>query len=153
MDPERFNINDLLPHEAPMMLLSELTQVDETTATCQAIVQRNCIFLDDQGELPATVGIEWMAQTVAVHAGYLDLSSGRPISLGYLLGTRQYRSTRSSLHVGEQFNIHIEELFKGNEMASFRCAVSQDTEVIIEAVINTYQPEVTGASAPGDLGV
>ena len=153
MDPERFNINDLLPHEAPMMLLHKLTQVDKTTATCQAIVKRDCIFLDDQGQLPATVGIEWMAQTIAVHAGYLDLSSGRPISLGYLLGTRQYRCTRSTLHVGEQFNIHVEELFKGNGMASFQCTISQDSEVVIEAAINTYQPEITGGSAHGDSRV
>lgn len=153
MDPERFNISDLLPHQAPMMLLHQLTQVDETTATCRAIVQRDCIFLDNRGALPAALGIEWMAQAVAVHAGYLALSSGSPIALGYLLGTRKYRCARSTLDVGEQFDIHVEELFKGNGMASFQCTVSQDSEVIIEATINTYQPEVTGATAQGDSSV
>lgn len=153
MDPDRFNINDLLPHRAPMMLLHRLTQVDEVSATCRAIVERNCIFLDSQDRLPAAVGIEWMAQTVAVHAGYLALSSGKPISLGYLLGTRKYRCTRPTLYVGEQFDIHVEELFKGNGMASFQCTVSQDSDVIIEAAINTYQPEVKGSNARGVSGV
>jgi predicted hotdog family 3-hydroxylacyl-ACP dehydratase len=141
MNPARFRIEELLPHDFPMILLKELVSIDSASVTSSVIVSSDCILLDNKQELPPAVGIEWMAQTVAAHAGYLALANNKQVKIGYLLGTRKYRNYKKTYKSGEQFTITANEVFRGNGMGVFSCSVFQNESVVAEATINTFQPD------------
>jgi predicted hotdog family 3-hydroxylacyl-ACP dehydratase len=97
------------------------------------------MFCSDAG-VPGWVGIEYMAQAVAAHAGYQARLDGESPAIGYLLGTRAYRCSIPAFPVGETLRIHIESLFVEMGLGAFACHIDMG-ETVATAKINVYQPE------------
>ncbi len=65
------DVASLLPHEAPMILIDKLINVTELTVHCQVKIDSAGLFFDkDNHGVPAWLGIEFMAQTIAAWYGY-----------------------------------------------------------------------------------
>ena len=61
---------DLLPHETPLALVDELIEVSELSIHCQVTINENNVFFNHETHtIPAWVGIEFMAQSVAGWSG------------------------------------------------------------------------------------
>ncbi len=101
-------IADLAPHAGPMRLLACVLEHDATSTTCRVEPGRHALFLDDAGAVPALVGLEYMAQCVAVHAG-LEGAGAEP-RVGFLLGTRSLELHRARLHADETFEVSVRHL-------------------------------------------
>jgi predicted hotdog family 3-hydroxylacyl-ACP dehydratase len=80
-------VAELVPHEAPMILVDELVEWSPTHARVRAQVRRGGPFVD-AGQLPGTILLEYMAQAVAVAEGMSGRVSGRG-DIGVLLGVRE----------------------------------------------------------------
>jgi len=141
MDIANITVSELLPHDPPMVLLDRALSYDETTLIAEVEIRPESVLCADGG-VPAWVGIEYMAQAVAAHAGFKARLDGGLPSVGYLLGTRSYRSSLSSFPVGATLRIHIRALFTETGLGAFACRIDMDGEVA-SATINVYQP-------PGD---
>ena len=89
--------------------------------------------------MPAWVGIEYMAQTIAAHAGYEARLRGEPPAIGFLLGTRAYRSELGEFSLGSILTISVEPLVADPKLGAFKCAIAIDG-VVATAVVNIYQP-------------
>ena len=76
----------LVPHQGAMCLLGEVLSWDETAITCRATSHRDPAnpLRSAQG-LPAIMGVEYAAQTVAVHG---SLNSNSQCKKGYLAALR-----------------------------------------------------------------
>jgi len=72
-------------------LLTHLVEVHETGATAATLTRRDDLFAEADG-IPAWVGVEWLAQTVAAWAGFYAAASGKTPARGLLLGARRYRA-------------------------------------------------------------
>ncbi|GAA5215077.1 hypothetical protein ACFSJ3_01415 [Corallincola platygyrae] len=140
MDPFRYPIEVLLPHDHPMILIDGLVGITDSSATAKVTLTEDCLLLDGTGKVSSSIAIEWMAQTIAAHAGYKACEEGRPVQLGFLLGTRRFRSTRGTFNALEQFTVDVEQLYLEDGMAAFSCAVTQNGEPVVNATVNTYQP-------------
>lgn len=81
----------LIPHARGMCLLRTLVAADDRGATAETVTRRDDLFAEAAG-IPAWVGIEWLAQTVAAWAGYQASARGEAPAPGLLLGSRRYRS-------------------------------------------------------------
>jgi predicted hotdog family 3-hydroxylacyl-ACP dehydratase len=90
-------------------------------------------------EVPGWVGIEYMAQAVAAHAGYQARLEGEPPAIGYLLGTRSYNCALRGFPVGSTLRIFIESLFIEMGLGAFEARIDMD-ETVASAKINVYQP-------------
>ena len=53
----------------------------------ELVVPEAGLFVED-GQVPAWVGIEYMAQAIAAWAGCRARAAGKPPQLGFLLGSR-----------------------------------------------------------------
>ena len=80
-------IAELLPHQAPMLLLDRLLDYQGARVLETRIGERHGLLLDERGNLPAWVGLELMAQTIAAWAG-MRPGRGEPVRIGMLLGSR-----------------------------------------------------------------
>jgi predicted hotdog family 3-hydroxylacyl-ACP dehydratase len=133
-------ITQLVPHRAGMLLIDRVVFDDAEQVMVEATVRRDGLFVDEQG-LPAWVGIELMAQTVASWAGLRALEQRRPVDLGFLLGTRRFECTTPSFEVGSRLEIEAkQEMVGDNGLAVFACVIRCKGEVVARALLNAFQP-------------
>lgn len=99
---------DYLPHDAPMLLLEEVVNVTDETATCRVTVSPHSVlapFLDAEGNLPGWFALELMAQTVGVWSGWHRLQRASVHLIRY--GAWRARiSLRGRLPAARQSTVH-----------------------------------------------
>ena len=133
-------ITELVPHRPPMLLIDRLLADDAELIRVEAVIKPDQLFLTEQG-MPAWVGVELMAQTMAAWAGLRSVQSGKPVKLGFLLGTRRYDCTRSFFPVGARIEIEArQELLAENGLGVFICKMFLEGELLASAQLNAFQP-------------
>jgi predicted hotdog family 3-hydroxylacyl-ACP dehydratase len=138
-------IGELLPHGPEMTLLDSLVEYSPQRSVARATITSRSRFLDGAA-VPAWAGIEYMAQTIAAHAGYEARLRGEPPVIGFLLGTRAYRSEVGGFPLGATLTISIEPLVADPKLGAFQCSIALDS-VVATAVVSTYQPAPSELSA------
>ena len=133
-----FAVSELLGHEGCMMLLDKIVRFDDQSMVSEVIVRDNGLFGDDKA-VPALVGIEYMAQTIAAHGNMMDKIAQRPNYLGFLLGTRAYISNVDSFLTGSVLTVTVEKIIQEQGLGVFDCKITAPG-VLVEAKLNVYQP-------------
>jgi predicted hotdog family 3-hydroxylacyl-ACP dehydratase len=131
-------IGELLPHGPEMTLIDRLVEYTPQRSVAKVTITERSRFVEASG-VPAWVGIEYMAQAIAAHAGYEARLSGEPPAIGFLLGTRAYRCELSAFPLGATLTISIAPLVADAKLGAFECAIALD-DVVATAVVNTYRP-------------
>jgi predicted hotdog family 3-hydroxylacyl-ACP dehydratase len=140
---------DLLPHAAPMVLLDEvLAWGDETVRALVRVTPAKPFFTPGRG-IPAHVGIEWMAQACGLYAGMEAVSSGEPVRLGFLLGSRHYHAVRSWFAEGETLVVSARMIYREGGLAAFDCTIAAGTDMLASARLTVYQPDEPPPVPPG----
>lgn len=124
--PDIADIAELLPHDRPMMLLDSLVAGDDAGVTCTAQPRNDGLF-DDDSSVPAYLGLEYMAQTVAACSGLRAYRRGEPPRLGFLLGSRHFKTNVTRLPCHQTLTISVHQTVQSDSgMASFECQVTGD---------------------------
>lgn len=133
-------IEELVPHSGNMSLLDRVVCCDEESLTAEMTVREDNIFFQHDG-IPSSVGIELMAQAIAAFAGAKARQNGKPVEIGFLVGTRKYESNQSIFPLGSTLKVQVfQELQADNGLGVFRCEIDSDTATA-NANINVFQPE------------
>jgi len=140
----RFNsISELLAHRGEMILLDHIESWSENHLEASVLHRDITPFSDQDGNTPAWVGIEYMAQTIGALAGVRALENNRPVKIGFLLGTRKYQSQVAKFLRNEKVIIRVDLIFFGeNNLAAFDCIISSN-RILAEAQIKVIQPDNT----------
>lgn len=138
MDTSSIAVTELLPHGPEMTIIDRLVSYDAKKSVAVVDVQPRSAFFEETG-VPAWVGIEYMAQTVAAHVGFEARLRGEPPAIGFLLGTRSYENSVGEFPNGSTLKITVEPLWVESGIGAFKCSIAID-EVVAKAVVNTYQP-------------
>jgi predicted hotdog family 3-hydroxylacyl-ACP dehydratase len=135
-------IEHYLPHRGAMRLIDELLEADEQHAVATAEVPAQGLLLSEEGQMPAWATIEHMAQTIAAWAGARARREGRPVPLGFLLGTRRMELHRTRLAAGTRLRIGVRcEMIAANGLGMFECEVSADGQRVAQAFVSVYEPD------------
>lgn len=132
------DVIDLIPHTGDMVLLDRIIDYDDQGLTAELVV-RGDGWLGDAETVPAWVGIEYMAQTIAAYAGVAARLANEPIRLGFLLGTRHYNSNVAAFKVGSTLTIRVKKIIQDESLGVFECRI-QGTDLEVTANLNVYQP-------------
>jgi predicted hotdog family 3-hydroxylacyl-ACP dehydratase len=135
-------IADYLPHRPPMLLLDRIVEAAELHIVCEAILQVDSPFCDGAA-VPGWVGIEYMAQTIGVLAGWRSLTKGLPVKVGFLVGTRHYQSHVPQFRVGDVLRITAnEEASIDGGLVAMRCMLHDAADTLLaEASLLVFQPD------------
>ncbi|MCX7086610.1 MAG: 3-hydroxylacyl-ACP dehydratase [Methylococcales bacterium] len=134
-----FTVHELLAHSGYMMLLDKIVKFDEQSMVAEVIVRYDGLFGDEKA-VPALVGIEYMAQTIAAHGSMMDKIAQRPAYLGFLLGTRAYTSNVDCFITGTVLTVTVEKIIQEQGLGVFDCKITA-LGVLVEAKLNVYQPD------------
>ena len=87
---DRFDILELIPQRAPFVMIAELMDVREQSATSSFRILEDNIFVKD-GQFQESGLIENIAQTAAAMSGYKAKISGSAAEIGFLGGVKNLR--------------------------------------------------------------
>jgi predicted hotdog family 3-hydroxylacyl-ACP dehydratase len=137
------DIRTLVPHSGTMSLLGRLLAADDETLCAEVAIGPGTLFLDGD-EVGAWVGVEYMAQAVAAHAGHGARLRGEPVRVGFLLGTRHYACTVPAFPAGSVLHVHVQRVIQGeNGLGAYDCRIvdAAGGAEWASATITVYQPD------------
>jgi predicted hotdog family 3-hydroxylacyl-ACP dehydratase len=134
-------ITEIIPHRGTMLLLDHVTACSDDTLSAHANVNANAWYADEHGAMPAWIGIELMAQSVAAHVSLIAMRAGEQARPGVLLGTRSYQAHVSAFARDAQLVISVREVLRSEEgHGAYECAIEHDGQRLADAVIKVFQP-------------
>lgn len=143
-DPRLF---ELIPHRPPMMLINEVLALDEKSSSSVVIIDERASFFETDKGVPAWLGLEYMGQTAALIAGYqLQQGTVEP-HLGFLLGTRGFKSECDFFKPNTRLKVSCKEkALVGDDLATFDCLIetysdelSHNAEVLATASLSVLR--------------
>lgn len=143
--PPPYTIAQLVPHSGIMSLLDRTLHCDHQSLIAEVTVGSDTLFVTDKG-VPAWVGIEYMAQSVAAFAGVRAKRAGEDIRIGFLVGTRKYHCNSAYFPPGSTLTIRVTEELQGdNGLGVFVCRITSAENsanmIVAEANLNVFQPD------------
>lgn len=139
------DIHALVPHGGAMSLLGRFLEADEESLAAEVCIGPDSMFCVD-GAVGAWVGVEYMAQAVAAHAGWCARRRGEPVRVGFLLGSRKYVCSAAAFPVGSRLRIEVRRALQGeNGLGAFDCRIldadaDADRTALASATITVFQP-------------
>ena len=131
---------ELLPHAGDMILIDSIERFDDEQIYTRLTVKSEGLFNLPDGSLPAWVGVELMAQSVAAFAGCHARQKGNPVELGFLLGTRKFECNVEAFPAGTELSIHgLRSLEDDNGMGVFECHIHGEG-IHASARLNVFRP-------------
>ena len=134
-----FNIQKLIPHRSPMILLDEVLSANEEGARCRVKIREESLFFE-KGSVPIWIGMEYMAQCVAVFGGHYSLAESQNVGIGFLLGTRKYKAHVESFALGQELIIEAKLNLRDEMLSNFDCKIFCNSNLLVEASLTTYKP-------------
>jgi predicted hotdog family 3-hydroxylacyl-ACP dehydratase len=130
---DRAGIAALIPHAGTMCLLDQVLHWDAESIRCTASSHRN---LDNplaaDGWLGAACGVEYAAQTMAIHGGLAGLTGERP-KAGYLASIRALTIHRRRLDdLEDDLIIDAKQLATAGTQVSYGFSVSCGGTTVLE---------------------
>lgn len=141
-------LDDWIPHRGAMRLLDRVVLVDEERAVAEVDVPVDGLFTRD-GQVPAWIGIEYMAQTISAWAagrakrstGSSGAGGGAP-KLGLLLGSRRFVAHRDGFPCGTTLRVEARcELIGDNGLGLFDCRIALGKEEVAAARVSVFEPD------------
>lgn len=140
-----WRLSELLPHAGDMILLDAVDSFDSEGIQTRLTVRPGGLFNNPDGSLPAWVGIELMAQSVAAFAGCRARQAELPVELGFLLGTRSYQCNVEHFPAGTELHIQATRSLEDDSgMGVFECHI-HGTGIRVEARLNVFRPPQVAA--------
>lgn len=136
-----WDIEELVPHKESLSLLDEALAADDVSARAGVRIAENSLLYDaGLGGVPASTGIEYMAQTIAMFAGAQARRAGGAPAVGFLLGTRRFVAHEPIFILGAWLEIIVEQELRDDQMAAFSCKISESDHLLAEARLSVFQP-------------
>lgn len=133
-------VRELLPHRGRAVLLGAVLAHDATTTVCSVDPAGGDLYRDEDGTVPAWLGLEYMAQAVAVHGGLLDRAAGTPPRPGFFLGSRRLVFAADRFARGQALEVAARHLRGSASMLAFECSVREPgrTDPLVSGVLTVY---------------
>jgi 3-oxoacyl-[acyl-carrier-protein] synthase-1 len=124
-----------------MLLLDRVTSIDSESFEGEVCIRPDSLFCQN-GAVGAWVGVEYMAQTIAAFAGEEGHKAGKPIKVGFLLGSRQYEAKVPAFKVGLTLTVRVVKvLYDPSGLSVLDCVILDRAsgETLAKAALNVFE--------------
>jgi len=137
-------VEELIQQRGEMLLLDRLLERGpEHVVVAARVLPREHPLMDPEQGMPTWVGIELMAQTVAVFAGLDHLDRGLPPRIGLLLGTRAFVAEMPFVPQGTALFVRADLSWRDEGgLGVFACELKDSEDrVVAQSLVKGYVPE------------
>jgi len=131
----------LLPHEPPMVMISDGEIVATGEAVALADTSARSVFFDVALDgVPSSAALEYMAQTMALSVGALARARGEAPKIGFVLGSRRLEVKIPVFRRDERYRVHVRCDYTDEEFASFDCEIDDvDGRTVASGRLTAFQ--------------
>ena len=135
-------VSDLISHRDNMLMLDCICTFNNEFTIAEYTPQRQAWYADAQGNMPAWIGIELMAQTIAAHSGLMKHTEHNQAKQGVLLGTRSYHSIAPYFAANRPLRIKAVMVFRDESgLGAYDCSISNDNNgTLATATLKAFEP-------------
>jgi predicted hotdog family 3-hydroxylacyl-ACP dehydratase len=132
-------VAELTPHSAGMCLLEAILEHSPERTLCRVDPRGSALLADPDGGVPVWVGLEYMAQCVAVHGGLAARARGEAPRPGLFLGCRKARFEAQELP-GHPLEVEARHHRGERGLVAFDCRVRDPDggSTLVEGRVNVY---------------
>ncbi len=136
------DLKDFIPITTPMLLLDGIVETSENGAKARVRIGRHSMFVDPSGNVPNYVGIEYMAQTIAVFAGNIGRNKNETPKPGFLVAVDNFNAKEDVFESGKTYTVSVEMTFEAELLGVFTCNITRDADgaVMAEGQLKAFQP-------------
>jgi predicted hotdog family 3-hydroxylacyl-ACP dehydratase len=147
------DVAELIPHARQMLLLSSVIEHDPDWTKCAVDVDRSLLFRDAGGGVPAWVGLEYLAQCIAVYGALVARAKGNTPRFGFFIGGRRLQLRVDRFRPGQRLHATVHHLRGDSGLVAFdgRIQDAAGGEPLIEGRLNVYSVE-SPAQRPQGIG-
>jgi predicted hotdog family 3-hydroxylacyl-ACP dehydratase len=131
------DLRELLPQQGRAVLLDRVTAWTADEITCAVHLRDDFPYMVE-GQLPALVGIELMAQAVGAFSGISRRAEGGTPEKGYLVSVRGLTCRVESFRARMDLSVRAKLLFEARHSGSFVCAVAAEGRPLVEATLMVH---------------
>ena len=140
--PEFPLVEELLPHRGTMLLVDRVCDFSDDSALVEFTPRADGWYADESGAMSAWIGIELMAQAIAVHVALDKRRYGLPVKMGALLGTRSYRPSQPVFAADQPLLIRAKMLLRDESgMGAYACSIESAGQCLALATLKVYELE------------
>jgi len=144
MNPGPFpEVAELIPHARRMLLLDRVLEHGPEHTVCAVDVAGSGLFQDAEGCVPAWVGIEYLAQCMAVYGSLVAWAAGRPPRLGPFIGGRRVKLRVDRFQPGQELRVSVRHLRGDRGLVAFDARIQDgaDGALLVEGRLNVYSAD------------
>ena len=135
-----------------MLLVDRIIDYDSEHIVAESDIGPHLPFYTD-GAVPAYLGIEFMAQSIAAWSGIRRARPNSRPPIGFLLGTSRFQSTLAFFRTGSTMRTRAHQVVENDGLAKFECEMDLvDADGVranvAVASINVYSMPEELASSP-----
>ncbi|MGP1716147.1 MAG: ApeP family dehydratase [Methylophilus sp.] len=120
------DVSELLMHRPPMLLLDQADSFDAESVTMLYTPDTQAWYADAEGNMPAWIGIELMAQAIGCHVALNKRLQQQPPKQGVLLGSRRYLASVPVFIGNRQLRIQAVMIFRDESgLAAYDCTICE----------------------------
>lgn len=139
-------IRELVPHSGAMSLLDRVLASDSDTLLAEVAIHPGSMFYSQSMQgVGSWVGIEYMAQAIAAHAGMLAKQAGGQVRVGFLLGSRRYSTSSPLFANGQALQVKVKMEMRGdNGLGAYECSIADTGNPgrdLASATLTVFQPD------------
>ena len=135
MAPQTIALSDILCHRPPMIFIDEIITSAHDYLRAKIHIKPGIPFFQPDIGVPAWVGLEYMAQSIAALAGLRARAQGQPIPLGLIIGCRHYQSSVAAFAPGVIIESQVKELAADEQgLGSFDCSLNAEQTLAIARI-------------------
>jgi len=135
-------IEDILPHRGNMLFINRLIDFTSESTVAVYAPESKAWYANHEGNMPAWIGIELMAQTVAAHVGIHKRREGLPQKNGVLVGTRSYQAMTPHFVAGKSLKIQVTVIYQDiSGLGAYDCTIADDNLILATATLKVFEPD------------
>lgn len=136
----------LLPHDPPMIFVERILESSDGVIACRVVPGTADAPFIENGTIPGTMGVEYMAQTIGVCAS-LQVEPSRRREIGYVISVRDLTVAVPSFAVGRPLVVRATWRWGQERLGRFQTSIEYEREpgepegpLLASAVMSVYRP-------------
>nr|WP_315395905.1 hotdog family protein [uncultured Duganella sp.] len=139
------DVEKLVPHSGQMVLLDRVLSAGRDDLCAEVRIRADSVLAGELG-VGSWVGIEYMAQAISAHAGWLSHQRGGDVKVGFLLGSRKYDTSVPYFKPGSVLLVRVHRVLQAeNGLGAFDCRIDDADAApgapsLATATVTVFQP-------------
>lgn len=129
----------LLPHGPPAVFIERILDHGERHVTCRVVPGTADAAHVKDGRIAGAMGVEYMAQAVAVYAS-LHAPPERRREIGYVIAIRSLTMAVPAFAVGEPLVVRATWQWGEDRLGRFETAIEREGVTLATAFMSVYRP-------------